>query len=353
MLSLKYKDSTAEEKKEMLLEITSRYDFGDKSQVIQAMAHCQAVYNNTQDEFAEIAGVTSRTLREWKKEYIEIYDEAFKKYTPEPTVIDVEAVHDEDVLEQVYQNMLAKISDKKTSAKDLATLLTYLNISSTELKQYAKHRGATMRAYVKDNEALLIRDEDTLNLTKSFLSESDYLYFGTEKTVGNTENFLQLDFEDNLTKLELMTAGLLMYSLWNGAIHPIYVEMAETLRVLKSVANKGKDTLQAIKDFDSMDNKPVKLKPFKISERDCLDIFGADAGSDIYEKLSNVKSVVAKTTAVKLPAYEVVKEDYYKHLKLFSDKEVKPLDVLLAELDTVSEDNYKDKYTSYVNQEEK
>lgn len=69
--------------------------------------------------------------------------------------------------------MLEKLSDKRTSAKDLSTLLSYLNISSTELKQYAKHRGSTLRSFIKDNEALLIKDEDVLNLTKAVIAESN------------------------------------------------------------------------------------------------------------------------------------------------------------------------------------
>lgn len=352
MLALEYKNASTERKRELLSEIVSLYNINDRAQAVQALAHCQAVLDCIQDEFAEVAGVSARTLRVWKKEHIDIYEEAFQKYTPDLTVLDVEVPHDEDVLEQVYQNMLEKISDKRTSAKDLATLLNYMNITSAELKQYAKHRGATMRAYVKDNEALLIKDEDTLTLTKAFLSESEYLYLGTERTLGNTENFLQMDLEDNLVRLELMTAGMLMYSLWNGTIHPSYVEMAETLRVLKMASGQGMDTKQAVKEFDEMDGRPKKLKPFKMTKRDCMDAFGAEEGAEIFHKLTNVKTIVDDKTSVKLPAYEDVKEDYYNHLKVFSANETKPLKALLAELVVDVDKNYKEKYKDFLNNQE-
>lgn len=355
MLAFEYKEASAERRKELLQDIISLYNMADKAQVVQALAHCQSLYEvATQDEFAEVAGVSARTLRDWKnKEYPEIYEEAFQKYSPTPEVLDVKVQMDEDVLEQVYSNMLAKISDKKTSAKDLSTLLGYLNISSAELKQYAKHRGSTLRNYVKDNEALLIKDEENLSLTKAFLAESDYLYFGSERTVGHTENFLKMDLDNNLVRLELMTAGMLMYSLWNGTIHPNYVEMAETLRVLKMASGEGKATKVAVRDFDSMDNRPIKLKPFKMTEKECIDVFGAVEGREMYQKMSTTKAYVDKKTAIVFPAYETVRADYNKHLKLFPSAEAKPLEVLFAELEADVDKKYKEKYDNYLNQEEK
>lgn len=351
-----YKDATAERKAEMLSEIISHYNLADKAQVIQALAHCQASLEGvTQDEFVEVAGVSSaRTMREWKREYIELYNEAFEKYSPTPEVLDVQVTINEDVMEQVYQNMLEKLSDKRTSAKDLSTLLSYLNISSTELKQYAKHRGSTLRSFIKDNEALLIKDEDVLNLTKAVIAESDFLYQGTQKTQGRTDSFLQMDLEDSLVKLELMTAGMLMYSLWNGVIHPNYIEMAETLRVLKLVSGEKLNTKQAMRDFDSMDGRPVKLKPIKLTESDCIDIFGVEDGRRMYQSLTSTKKAVDKKTVVPLPKYEDVKADYENLLKFYSDNNEKPFSALIAELEALGDkETYKDKYKQFLtNQEE-
>lgn len=355
MMKFEYKEATAERKKELLQDIVSLYNMADKSQVVQALAHCQAVYEVvTQDEFSEVAGVSARTLRDWKnKEYPEIYEEAFQKYSPISEVLDVNVSMDEDVLEQVYQNMLAKLSDKKTSAKDLSLLLQYLNISSAELKQYAKHRGSTLRTYVKDNESLLIKDEQTLSLTKSFLAESDYLYFGTEKTLGHTENFLQMDLDNSLVKLELMTAGMLMYSLWNGTIHPNYVEMAETLRVLKLASGKELNTKQSMRNFDSMDGKVPPRKPIKITERDCIDIFGKEEGREYYQLLTSTKKAVDKKTVVSLPKYEDVEIDYSNHLKYFSDNTAKPFSAVIAELEALGDkETYKEKYKNFINNQE-
>jgi hypothetical protein len=354
MLAFEYKEASAERKQELLQEIISLYNMADKAQVVQALAHVQSVYEVTQEDFSEIAGVSARTLRDWKnKDYPELYEEAFKKYTPIPEVLDVNVKHDEDVLEQVYSNMLSKISDKKTSAKDLSLLLQYLNISSAELKQYAKHRGSTLRNYVKDNEALLIKDEETLSLTKAFLAESDYLYFGTEKTLGHTENFLEMDLDNNLVRLELMTAGMLMYSLWNGTIHPNYVEMAQTLRVLKIASGEALDTKQSITEFDSIDAKPKKLKPVTEKFRkELVDLFGQAEGEELYQKMLNAKADVDKKTAIVLPAYEAVEQDYTKHLRVFPKLEDMPLEVLLSKLDGDADKSYRDKYKNYLNNQE-
>lgn len=351
-----YRDASEEKKKELLKEIISQYNIADKAQAVQALAHCQAYYEGavTQDAFAEIAGLSARTIREWKnKDFPELYDEAFKKYTPTPELLDVDIVMDEDVLEQVYSNMLSKLSDKKTNAKDLSVLLSYLNISSTELKQYAKHRGSSLRGFIKDNEALLIKDEGELNLTKAFLAESDFLYLGTEKSKGATESFLSIDLDNSLVRLELITAGMLMYSLWNGIIHPQYVEMAETVRMLKHVAGEGLDTKQAVKEFNVMDGRVPPKKPFKLTEKDFVEMFGEE-GKEMYKKLTTVKKDVDKKTAIKLPTYEDVKADYELHLKVFSAGEQKPYSHLIAQLDAIGaeQDNYKEKYKNYLNNQE-
>ncbi|GIP62683.1 hypothetical protein J32TS6_12380 [Virgibacillus pantothenticus] len=354
LLKYKYKDATPTERQEMLTEIISQYNISDRSQLVMALAHCQTLYDNSQSEFAEnkLIDVSERSVRTFKKDFADIYSEVFEKYAQEPEIVEVEVAHDEDVLEQVYQNMLSKLSDKKTNAKDLSTLLTYLNISSTELKQYAKHRGSTLRSFIKDNDALLIKDEDTLALTKSVLAESDFLYMGTEKTAGATEAFLEMDMDNPLVRLEMQVAGLLMYSLWNGTIHPNYVEMAETLRVLKMVAKKGKDTKQAVADFDTMDNRPRKLKPFKTTEKECIDIYGAEEGKEIYKFLTSTKKAVDKKTAIKMPKYEDAKVDYEHYRKVFTN-EAKPLEVLLKEIDRhFGETTFKDDYTKYLNNQE-
>jgi len=352
LLKYKYKEATPEERQEMLSEIISQYNVTDKSQLVMALAHCQTLTDCSQEDFAnnELIGISDRSVRMHKKEYLETYTEVFEKYKQEPEIVEVEVAVHEDIMEQVYSNMLTKLSNPSTSAKDLSTLLTYLNISSTELKQFAKLRGSSLRSFVKDNEALLIKDEDVLGLVQAMLAESDYLFLGNETTQGRTANYMELDMSNPLVRLELQTAGMLMYGLWNGAINPHFVEMAQTLRVLKMASGQELDTKQAVKDFEDMDSKPKKKKPLTDKLRkDLIDIFGQEEGHQMYQQMLNAKDDVDAKTAIKLPTYEDVKADYDKHLKLFPKLENMPLDILLSKLDAEADKSYKEKYKQYTN----
>jgi transcriptional regulator with XRE-family HTH domain len=352
-----YKEATPEKKQEMLLEIVSLYNIADRAQAVQALAHSQAVLECTQEDFAEIAGVSVRTLRDWKnKEYPEIYAEAFEKYSPEPELIDVEIEVEEDALEAVYQNLLARLQNPKTATKDLATILQYFGISGQELRQYAQLRGATLRGFVRDNEKQLIKDEDTASLVKAMLAESNFLYLGTEKTKGRTAQYMEMDLDDPLVRLELMTAGMLMYGLWNGSINPKFVEMAQTLRVLKMASGEELDTKKSTKEFDQMDGKVTPSKPVTEKLRNNLiEIFGNEEGQQLYQSLLEAKSDVAAKTAITLPPYEEINKDYNKQLRVFPSIENMPFDVFLAKLDAETDKTYKDKYQKYLNtnQEEK
>jgi transcriptional regulator with XRE-family HTH domain len=350
-----YKEATPEKKQEMLLEIVSLYNIADRAQAVQALAHCQAVLECTQEDFAEIAGVSVRTLRDWKnKEYPEIYAEAFEKYSPEPELVDVEIEVEEDALEAVYQNLLARLQNPKTATKDLATILQYFGISGQELRQYAQLRGATLRGFVRDNEKQLIKDEDTASLVKAMLSESDFLYLGTEKTKGRTAQYMEMDLNDPLVRLELMTAGMLMYGLWNGSINPVFIEMAQTLRVLKMASGEELDTKKSTKEFDQMDGKAAPRKPFKATEKDFIELFGVEEGKKYYQLITNAKAEVEKKTAVTLPKYEDVKADYDAHLRVFPSLMEMPFDLFLAKLDGETDKTYKEKYKKYLstNQED-
>ncbi|WKA60291.1 hypothetical protein QWY16_09360 [Planococcus shenhongbingii] len=357
LLKYKFKEATTEERQEMLTEIISQYNVNDKSQLIMALAHCQTLTDCSQEEFSTntLVNLSDRSVRVHKKEYLDIFKEVYEKYKQEPEIKELDTVINEDVMEQVYQNMLLKLSNPSTSAKDLSTLLTYLNISSTELKQYAKHRGATLRSFVKDNEALLIKDEHMLSLVKSILSESQFLYQGTERTIGRTENYMELDLADPIVRLEMQALGLLTAGLWNGVINPQAVEMMQTLRMLKLASGQKLSTSQAMRNFDGMDNRPLKLKPITITEAECIGIYGADEGKEIYHFLTSTKKAVDIKTAVPLPSYEDVQADYESHLKYYSDPNTKPFSAVIAELEAFgNEGNYKEKYKKYLNpQEEK
>ena len=83
MLKFKYKDADAESRQEMLTEIISKYNVSgsDKVQMVQALAHSQALYECSQDDFANhpAVKVVVRSIRNYKKEFDELYNECFEE----------------------------------------------------------------------------------------------------------------------------------------------------------------------------------------------------------------------------------------------------------------------------------
>ncbi|MDG5789665.1 hypothetical protein QA612_19595 [Evansella sp. AB-P1] len=354
LLKYKFKEATAEERQELLSEVISQYKITDKAQLVQALAHTQALYDCSQQDFADNSaiGVSVRSIRQYKKDYTAIYVEAFDKYQQQPELIDVDAELEEDALEAVYQNLLTRLQSSKTSTKDLATILEYFGISGAELRQYAQLRNATMRGFYRDNEKALVQDEDTATLVKSLIAESDFHYLGTPKTVGATDKALSIDLDNPVIRLEVMSLGLLWLGLWNGQVSPQFVEVAQTVRLLKLASGDKVEPEQSIKDFEAMDGKSKKLKPVSPKmEKDLINIFGADEGKEMYLQLLEAKQDVDKKTAVKLPKYEDVKPDYDRALKVFPALEKMPLSLILEKLDNEAED-YTDKYNEFLNTEE-
>ncbi|MGF6947542.1 hypothetical protein QF028_000035 [Neobacillus sp. B4I6] len=147
-----------------------------------------------------------------------------------------------------------------------------------------------------------------------------------------------------------MTAGILMYGLWNGVINPQYVEMAQSLRVLKMASGLELDTKVSLKDFEVMDGKPKLKKPVTEKLRkDLIDCFGQEEGHQMYLQLLAAKADVDARTTITLPPYEDIRADYDKHLRLFPQLEKMPLNIFLSKLDGDADKNYKEKYQQYLN----
>lgn len=351
-----YQDAIPEVRGQMIDEIAGQYNLRDKAQTVQALAHCQAQLGAVQTEFTDLSSVvsvTARSIRNWKKEHEELYQETFNKFTPEPELADVDGDIEEDALESVYQNLLSRLQSSKTSTKDLAQILQYFGISGQELRQYATNRGKSLRGFYRDNEKALVEDEDNQKLIQSIFAESGFLYLGTPKSQGNTDNYMSMNLDEPLVRLELMTAGALMYGLWNGQLSPQTIEMMQTLRVLKMA--DGQDIKEDnYKEFEQMDGNPKPLKPVtKKLHQDLLDIFGLERGQEMYLDLLNTKQDVDEKTKVKLPDYETVKHDYDRTLKVFPNRKDMHLDVMLSKLDAhADQDTTKEKYKNYLEDED-
>jgi hypothetical protein len=351
MLKFEFKDASPERKQEMLSEIISKYNVSNKNELVQALGHAQAVLDCTQEDFAShpSVSISTRQIRTHKKEYLDLYELAVAKYQQSPELKDVDNELEEDALESVYQNLLARLQSSKTSTKDLATILEYFGISGNELRQYASLRNATLRGFFSDNMTALVPDEANSHLVKSVIAESSFLYQGTEKSIGNTYNAQNMDLNNSLVRLEAQTLGLLFISLFNGRMTEAFVNNAETLRLLKLASGNEKVHEKSYKEFDKMDGRQPTLKAISPEmEKDLIEWYGVEQGKEMYAQLTKVKDKVENKTAIVLPKYEDVADEYAKHLKVYPELEQMPLKVLLAKLDAQQDKAYKAKYEEFL-----
>ncbi|MGG0186969.1 hypothetical protein [Bacillus rhizoplanae] len=354
MSALKYefKEASAERKAQMLSDIISNYNTAKKNERIQALGHAQAVLDCTQDEFASHADVaiSTRMLRVHKKELLDVYTMAFEKFSTSPQLKEVDGDIEESALEEVYQNLLARLKSPKTSTKDLAIILEYFGVTKDEFKQFADFRNATMRGFLSDNLAQIVAENDKELLIKSVIAESPYLYQGTEKTAGNTYNAQTMDLDNPIVRLEVQTLGLLFVSLFNGKATEHFVNHAETLRLLKlaSGAKTAKEMEKTYKDFDKMDGKQTNQKPLTPKmEQELISAFGAE-GKEMFEMMVDLSKQADKKTAVTMPKYEDVAPDYEAHLKAYPELDSMPFRVMLAKLDAKQDKQFKEKYQQFL-----
>jgi hypothetical protein len=355
LLKYEFKEASAERKAEMLTEIISKYNVAIKSEMVQALAHAQTVLDCTQEDFAShpLVSISTRQLRTHKKEHLELYELAVVKYQVSAELKDVDGELEEDALEAVYTNLLARLQSPKTSTKDLATILEYFGISGNELRQYASLRNQTMRGFFSDNMQSLVPDESNALLVKAVIAESPYLYQGTGKTAGNTFNAHSMDLDNPIVRLETQTLGLLFISLFNGRMTEAFVNHAETLRLLKLASGADKKQMKwSHREFDKMDGKVPPIKPVTPEmKRELIECFSETEGTEMYEMLTRLATKSAEKTALKMPMYEDVADDYAVHLKVYGESESKSLRLLLAQLDAQiagKNESMKEKYKEFL-----
>lgn len=352
ILKYEFKDASPDRKQEMLSEIISKYNILNRNELIQALGHAQAVLDCNQDEFAShpTVSLSTRMLRTYKKDYLDIYTASFERYTASPEIKNVEGEIDEDVMEQVYENLLARLKSPKTATKDIVTLTEYFGITKDEFKRFTDFRNATMRGFMSDNLSQIVPEEETANLIKSVIAESPYLYQGTEKTVGNTYNAQTIDLDNPLARLEAQTLGLLLMSLFNGQVTDAFINHAQTLRLLKLTAGHEAVHERSYNQFNRIDGKQPTIKDISPDmEKELIDWYGEEQGKELFAQINVVKEKADKKTSVNLPKYEDVAEDYSVHLKVYPEMDSMPLKVLLAKLDA-RQDKLKAKYRQFINE---
>lgn len=353
VLKFDYKEASPDRQEEMLSDVISKYRIEDKSQLVQALAHAQAVYGCSQEDFAthpEVS-ISSRTLRTHKSEYMDIYDTAFEKYTETPQVQNVDADIDEDALEAVYQNLMSRLKSQKTSTKDIALILEYFGVSKNEFKQFADFRNATLRAFLFDNLPRIIKDETDQLLIKALIAESEFLYLGNEKTKGNTHKAMEMDVNDPLVRLELETMGLLFISLMNGHVTPAFENHAKAFRLLNWAS--GDKTPYEVRNaksnhigFDSIDGNIPPSKPFTL--QNCIDITNTrEEAEELYKSFKETEEKAKNRKVIKLPDYEMVAKDYENSLKAFPEGVERDFVSFMESL-SVSKYDLRDKYDKHL-----
>lgn len=350
MLKYEFKEATEERKQEMLAGILCNYNVTNRSEMIQALGHAQAVLDCTQEEFSShpMVGISSRQLRAHKKDFLDIYTASFEKYSDAPELKNYEGCIEENVMEQVYENLLARLKSPKTATKDIAVILEYFGITKSEFKQFTDLRSMTLRGFMSDNLSQIVTDEQLAILIKAVISESSYLYQGTEKTVGNTYNAMTMDLSNPIVRLEAQTLGLLLISLFNGNVTNAFIEQAQTLRLLKLAGGYKEVRENSYKEFEAMNGRNICLSTISPQlEKDLLEWFGVEEGKEMLVQLNKVSEKADINTSIQLPKYEQIADDYAVHLQVYPELEQMSLKVLLAKLDAKQE-KLKDKYQQYI-----
>jgi predicted transcriptional regulator len=250
------------------------YNFNDKVEVIRACADAIVNLGETQKNIAFAIGVSPRTIRNYIAENKPYYEACLSEFeaklsgkTPKLTEADLDA----------YMNNVIMMGTKANpNVKEMEFFATYFGITAEQITDILNIKTKTFRGYMKETEIDFLDKRDMATVLESM----DVLYFGTKETKGATQKFVDMDIQDDLTKLRLMYAGLLFMSLFNGVEHPDLGYMGDLVRIeqIKQGADKpvNKKTLREMVHQKGT-KEPVSKEEFIESLVDVLDFSPEEA----------------------------------------------------------------------------
>ncbi|MBE2978950.1 hypothetical protein [Priestia megaterium] len=282
------------------------YNLNDDKELLRAMADVKVNMDANQNEIAEAIGITARTLRNKITKDRAYYNSCIEEFSS--TDVQEQTELSEDEMSTFVTNMI-RLGTNPKSAKDMQLFIEFFEISKQDVKSILEVKKSSFRRWYKDASLDYMDRREIATVLESM---SDVMYMGNKETQGATQNFVDMDIEDDLTKLQLMYSGLLFMSLFNQVEHPALPYLGQVLRLEQIKQGKYKE----------LNKKNIKeLAQFKSpktvwSETSKL-LFQKDMGwTD--EQLEDFLNAPSKQAKVELPDKEQVKIDKEKHADKFN-----------------------------------
>lgn len=235
--------------------IQQGYNTSDKLEVLKATADAIVNLGETQTSVAQALGITARTLRNYIADNRAYYEACLKEFeakksgqTPKLSEADLDA----------YMNNVIMMGTKPNpNVKEMEFFATYFGITAEQINNILNIKTKSLRGYLKEAEIDFIDKRDIATVLESM----DVLYLGTKESKGATQKFVDMDIQDELTKLRLMYAGLLFMSLFNGVEHPDLGYIGDLVRLeqIKQGANKPVDK-NAVKEMANYETPKTATK---------------------------------------------------------------------------------------------
>ncbi|PFF29877.1 hypothetical protein CN327_25505 [Bacillus cereus] len=243
------------------------YATSDKLQALRATADAIVNLGETQTSVSHALGISSRTLRTYISDNRAFYDGCIKEFQENKGVDNPKLT--EAHLDAFVNNIIQMGAGSNPSPKEMELFIKYFDISSEQVNRLINNKGKTLRGYLKESEADFLDKRDMATVLESM----DVLYLGTKETMGATQRFVDMDTQDDLTKLRLMYTGLLFMSLFNQVEHPDLAYLGDLVRIeqIKQEVSKPKVDTKAIKAMANVyePDKPMdtaKMIDFIVTE---------------------------------------------------------------------------------------
>lgn len=243
------------------------YNLNDKVEVIRACADAIVNLGETQKNIADAMGISPRTIRNYIAENRAYYEACIAEFeaklsgrSPKLSEADLDA----------YMNNVIMMGTKSNpNVKEMEFFATYFGITAEQISNIMNIKTKTFRGYLKEAEIDFLDKRDMATVLESM----DVLYFGTKESKGATQKFVDMDIQDDLTKLRLQYAGLLLMSLFNGVEHPDLGYMGDLVRIeqIKQGASKPVDK-KVIKGMANIESSK------EVSEKDVQDFLIKELG---------------------------------------------------------------------------
>jgi hypothetical protein len=267
------------------------YNLNDDKEFLRAFADVKINLQASQEEFASAVGITSRTIRNKIAKDRAYYNACLEEFSSQAQ--EQEGLSEEE-LSKFVDNVI-KLGTNPKSAKDIQVFIDFFEITKQDVKNIIEMRKSSLRAWVKDAS---IDYMDRRNIA-TVLDSMDVLYQGTKDTVGATDKFINMDIEDDLTKLRLMYAGLLFMSLWNQVEHPD-LEYLGTLVRLEQV-KQGRAKKPNTKNIKELSN----IQSSKMPEEQFTALLKSELGLTD-EQIQSFLNAPKKQSKLELPSKEQV-----------------------------------------------